>query len=177
MPSNHLILCCPPSPPALNLSQHQDLFQWVGSLPSGQSFGASASSSVLPMNIQGWFPLGLTGLSSLLSKGFSRVFSSTTIKSINSWALNLLYGPTLTSVNDYWKNHSFDFYDLGWKLMPLLFNMLSSFVIAFLKEQVSFNFMAAITVHSDFGVQENKGASTFSPSICHEVMELASQVA
>ena len=41
-----------------------------------------------------------------------------------------------------------------------------------LKEQSSFNFMAAITVHSDFGVQENKGASTFSPSICHEVMGL-----
>ena len=44
---------------------------------SGQSFGALAS--VLPMNIQDWFPLGLTGLISLLSKGFSRVFSSTTI--------------------------------------------------------------------------------------------------
>ena len=43
----------------------------------GQSIGASASASVLPMNIQGWFPLGLTGLISLLSKGLSRVFSST----------------------------------------------------------------------------------------------------
>ena len=45
----------------------------------GQSIGASASASVLPMNIQGWFPLGLTGLISLLSKGLSRIFSSTTI--------------------------------------------------------------------------------------------------
>ena len=45
----------------------------------GQSIGASASASVLPVNIQGWFPLGLTGLISLLSKGLSRVFSSTTI--------------------------------------------------------------------------------------------------
>ena len=44
----------------------------------GQSVGASASASILPMNIQGWFPLGLTGLISLLSKGLSRVFSSTT---------------------------------------------------------------------------------------------------
>ena len=44
-----------------------------------QSIGASASASVLPVNIQGWFPLGLTGLISLLSKGFSRVFSSTKI--------------------------------------------------------------------------------------------------
>ena len=49
--------------------------------PSGsQSIGVSASASVLPMNIQGWFPLGLTGLISLLSKGLSSVFSSTTIQ-------------------------------------------------------------------------------------------------
>ena len=46
----------------------------------GQRVGASASASVLPMNIQGWLPLGLTGLISLLSKGISRVFSSTTIQ-------------------------------------------------------------------------------------------------
>ena len=47
-------------------------------ISGGQSIGASASVSVLPMNIQGWFPLGLTGLISLLSKGLSRVFSNTT---------------------------------------------------------------------------------------------------
>ena len=70
-----------PSPHAFSLSQHQGLFQWVDSLHQvgGQSIGASASSSVLPMNSQGWFPLGWTGLMSLLSKGLSRVFSSTTI--------------------------------------------------------------------------------------------------
>ena len=81
MPSNHLSLCHPPSPPALSLSQHQCPFQWVSSLASGgQSIGASASvsASVLPMNIQGWFPLGLIDLISLLSKGLSRVFSRTT---------------------------------------------------------------------------------------------------
>ena len=66
-----------PSPPAFNLSQHQGLFQWVGSLPSGgQTIGAPASASVLSVNIQTWFPLGLTDLNSLLSKGVSRVFSS-----------------------------------------------------------------------------------------------------
>ena len=49
-------------------------------MPSGgQGIGASASALVLPMNIQGWFPLGLTGLVLLLSKGLSRVFSSTTV--------------------------------------------------------------------------------------------------
>ena len=46
----------------------------------GQSIGISASASVLPMNIQGWFPLGWTSLISLQSKGLSRVFSSTTIQ-------------------------------------------------------------------------------------------------
>ena len=66
----------PPSPPAVNLSQHQGLFQWVGSSHQiGQSIGASASASVLPMNIQGWFPLGWTGWISLMSKGLWRVFS------------------------------------------------------------------------------------------------------
>ena len=63
----------PRSPSGLNLSQHQGLFQRVDSALSGQIIGASAS--VLPMNIQGWFPLGLTGLISLLFKGLSRVFS------------------------------------------------------------------------------------------------------
>ena len=68
-----------PSPPTFNLSQHQGLFQWVGS-SGGRSIGASASASVLPMNIQDWFPLGLTGLISLQSKGLSRVFSNTTVQ-------------------------------------------------------------------------------------------------
>ena len=67
-----------PSLPTFNLSQHQGLFQTFFT-SGGQSIGASTSTSVLPMNIQGWFPLGLTGLISLLSKGLSRVFSSTTV--------------------------------------------------------------------------------------------------
>ena len=67
----------PPSPLALNLSQHQVFFKESAS--SGQSIGASASASVLPMNIQSWFPLGLNGLISLLSKRLSAVFSSTTV--------------------------------------------------------------------------------------------------
>ena len=62
--------------------------------------------------IQGWFPLGLTALISFLSKGLSRVFSSKQFESINSLALSLLYGPTFTSIHDYWKNHSFDYPDL-----------------------------------------------------------------
>ena len=72
---------CPLSSPspALSLSQHQGLFQLVGSSHQvTKVIGASASASVLPMNIQGWFTLGLTGLISLKSKGLSRVFSNTT---------------------------------------------------------------------------------------------------
>ena len=74
-----------PSPPTFNLSQHQDLLKWVSS--SHQSIGVSASTSVLPMNIQGWFPLGWTGWISLQSKGLSRVFSNTTVAQIMSFLL------------------------------------------------------------------------------------------
>ena len=66
-----------------------------------QSIGASASASVLPVNIQDWFPLGWTGLISLLSKGLSRVFSNTPLKSIYSPSLSFLYSRTLTSIHDW----------------------------------------------------------------------------
>ena len=80
--------------------------------PGGQSIGTLVSASVHLMNIQDWFPLGLTGLISLQPKGFSRVFSSTTVQIINASTFSLLYGPALTPVQDYWKNHSFDWTDL-----------------------------------------------------------------
>ena len=78
MPSNHLILCipfsCPQSFPASGSFPDRQLFA------SGvQSIGTSASASVFKMNIQGWFPLGLTDLITLLSKGLSRLFSSITV--------------------------------------------------------------------------------------------------
>ena len=81
----------------------------------GQSIGASALASVHPMNIQGWFPIGLTGLISLLSKGLSRVFSSTAVREHEFFGTQPLYDPTLTSIYDYWKNHSFDYTDLCWQ--------------------------------------------------------------
>ena len=98
-------------------------FPASGSFPMSQlhirwpKYRASASVSVLLMNILGWFPLGLTGLVSLQSKGLLRVFSTVQkhqpsskpqFKSINSLVLSLLYGPILTSIPDYWKTHSFD---------------------------------------------------------------------
>ena len=79
MPSNHLILCRPllllPSIfPSIRVFSNESVLHI-----SGQSTGASASASVPPTNIQGWFPLGLTGLISLQSKGLSRLFSSTAV--------------------------------------------------------------------------------------------------
>ena len=69
-----------PSPNALNLSQHQGLLMNQFFTSGGQSIGVSASTSVLPMNTQDWSPLGWTGWISLQSKGFSRVFSNTTVQ-------------------------------------------------------------------------------------------------
>ena len=70
----------PPSPFAFNLSQHQSFpMNWFFT-SGGQVLELQLQHPVLPMSIQGWFPLGLTGLISLQSKGLSRVFSSTTIQ-------------------------------------------------------------------------------------------------
>ena len=96
-----------PSPPAFNFSQHQSLFQLVLCI-WWPKYWSSASASVLPMNIQDCFPLGWTGWISLQSKGLSRVFSNTTVQKHQFFMLNFLYSPTLTSLHDYWKNHSFD---------------------------------------------------------------------
>ena len=68
-----------PSPPSFNLLQHQGVKVSQFFASGGQSIGASALASVLSMNIQDWFPLGLTGLISLLSKGLSSDFSNITV--------------------------------------------------------------------------------------------------
>ena len=73
--SNHFILCCPQ--PFLASGSFQ--MSWFFA-SGGQSIGVSASALVLPVNIQDWFYLGLTGLISLQSKGLSTVFSNTTVQ-------------------------------------------------------------------------------------------------
>ena len=89
------------SPLGFNLSQHQGLSQWVSYSNQAPKYWSLASSSVLPMNIQGWFPLGLTGLILLSSWEDSQESSpAPQFKSINSLVLSLLYSPTLTSVDD-----------------------------------------------------------------------------
>ena len=96
-------------------SSHLQSFPASGSFPISQFFassdlsiGVSASTSALLMNIQDWFPLEWTGWIFLQSKGLSRVFPTPQFKSINSSVLSFLYSPPLTSIHDYWKNHSFD---------------------------------------------------------------------
>ena len=94
--------------PGVTLSHYQSFPMSHFFSSGGQSMGASASASVLPMNIQDWSPLGWTGWISLQSKGLSRVFSNTTVQKYHSLVLIFLYSPTLTFIHDYWKNHSFD---------------------------------------------------------------------
>ena len=72
----------------------------------GQSIGVSASTSILTMNTQDWFPLGCTG--PCRPRDSQESSPTPQFKSINSSVLSFLYSPTNTSVYDYWKNHSFD---------------------------------------------------------------------
>ena len=89
MSSNHLILChplflLPPIFPSIRVFSNGQLFA-----SGGQSIGVSASTSVLPMNAQDWFPLGWTDWISLQSKGLSRVFSNTTVQKYQFFSVQL----------------------------------------------------------------------------------------
>ena len=133
------------------------LFTW-----GGQSIRVSASASVLPMNTQDWSPLGWIGWISLQSKGLSRVFSNTTVKTINYSVLSFLYSPTLTSIHDQWKNHSLDWMDLCWQSnVSAFYNAVQVGHNFPSKEQVSFNLMATVTICSDFGAPKNKVSHCF----------------
>ena len=170
MPSNHVILRHPlfllPSIfPSIRVFPIESIlcFRWP-------MYWISASASVLPMNIQGWFPLGLIGLISLQSKGQSGVFSNITVQKHQFFSAQFSYSPTLTSVHDYWKNHRWTF--VG-KVTFLLFNMLSGFVIAFLPRSkcllISWPQSPSAVIVEPKKVK-SVIASTFSSSICHEVM-------
>ena len=105
-----------PSSPVFKLSQHQSVFQRVGSFPMNQLFASGgwrtgASASVLLKSIQGWFPLRLTTLIFFLSKGLSRIFSSTTVQKHQFFG-TLLYCPARTTIHDYWRDHCLDYVDL-----------------------------------------------------------------
>ena len=101
---------CPHSFPSSGSFPKSQLF-----VSGGQSIGASASASVLPMNIQGWFPLGWLVWSPCCPRDSQESSPAPQFKSISSSVFSLLYGPTLTCIHDYWKNHSFDSMDLCWQ--------------------------------------------------------------
>ena len=135
----------------------------------GQSIGASASVSVLPMNIQGWFPLGWTGLISLQSKRPSRVFSSTTSVLWHSAffmvQLSHLYmtiGKSIVSTIRTFVS----------KAMSLLYNTLSSFVMVFLPRSKCLLVSGLQSLYQWFWSlrKENLSISILSLSIGHEVM-------
>ena len=131
----------------------------------GQNIGVSASASV-PMNIQDWFTLGWTGWISSQSKGLSRIFFNTTAEKYQ------LFGAQLSL----WSNSQHPYMTTGktialtrWtfvgKVMSLPFNMLSRLVTAFLPRSKSLNFMAAVTICSDFGAQNNKVSHSLFPHL------------
>ena len=120
-----------PFPPAFNLSQVQGLFQWVSSLfaSGGQTIGISASASALPMNIQAWFPLGLTGWISLQSKGLSRVLSNTTVQKHQFFGAQLS-SPSNSHIHTWpLETTALTRRTFVGKVMSLLSNMLSRLVI------------------------------------------------
>ena len=147
IPSSHL-----QSFPASGSYQMSQFF------PSGdQSIGVSASASVLSMNIQDWFPLGWTGWISLQCKGLSRVFSNhsskaSTLRRSAFFIVQLSHLYMTTGKTTALTRRTF----VG-KVMSLLFNMLSRLVIAFLpRSKRLFNFMAPVTICSNFGALQNK---------------------
>ena len=118
---------CPQSFPASGSFQRSWLFT-----SGGQSTGALASALVLPMNIKDWFPLGLTGFISLLSKGLSRAFSSSTVWKHQFFDAQPSSGPAFTSVHTTGKTIALTRWTFVGKLMSLLCDTLSRFAIAFL---------------------------------------------
>ena len=137
----------------------------------GQSIGVSASTSVLPMNILDWSPLGWTGWISLQSKGLSRVFSNTTVQKCQFFGtpVSLCY------------NFSHPYMTIGktialtgrtfvGKVMSLLFNMLSRLVITFLPRSKHLLISWLQSPSAVIWEPKKIKSATVSPSICHEVM-------
>ena len=132
MPSNHLILCHPllflPSVfHSIRVLSNESVF--CINRPKYWSF----SFNISPINEHsGLISFRMDWLDLLAVQGLSRVFYNTTVQKHQFLVLSFLYSPTLTSIHDYWKNHSFPRWTFVGKIMSLLFNMLSSLVITFL---------------------------------------------
>ena len=106
--SDALFSFCPQSFPASGTFPMSWLFA-----SGDQNTGASTPTSVFPVNIQGWSPLRFTGLVSLLCKGLSSVFSSTTVWRHQFFGFYFLYSPDLTTIHEHWEDHSLDYMDLS----------------------------------------------------------------
>ena len=140
MLSNHLILC------HLLLLLHS-LFPsiWAFSCESAlpirwPKYWSFSFRISLPMNIWDWFPFRLTGWYPCSPRDSQESSPIPQFKSISSSVFSFLCGPAFTSIDDYWKNHSFDYMDLCWQSDILVFNTLSRFAIVFLPEAIVFWF-------------------------------------
>ena len=143
-------LLSPPYPPALNLSQHQSFpMSWLFASGIGvyirntlcQSIGASAS--VLSMNIQSWFPLGLTGLMILLFKGLSSLLQPHSSKVSILWCSTFFLVQLSHAYVTTGETIALTIWNLVGKVMSLVFITLSRIVIAFLPRSKHLNSMAA----------------------------------
>ena len=138
----------------------------------GQSIRVSASTSVLQMNIQDWFPLGWTGWISLQSKGLSRVFSNTTVQKHQFFGAQLLYGPIHPCMTTR-KTIALTRWTFIGKVVSLLFNMLSILVITFLPRGkcplISWLKSPSTVIFEPRNIK-SVIVSIVSPSISHEVM-------
>ena len=159
-PSNHIIHCRP-SPTAFNHSQHQGLLKWVNTShpwPKYWSFSFSISPSV---NIQDWFPLGLTGWIYLMSKGLKSLVQHHSSKT-SIWHSGFFLVQLSHAYMTMRKTKALTRCTFVCKVMSLPFNMLYRlFIIFSSKEQASFNFMATVTICSDFGAPQNKVSHGF----------------
>ena len=159
---------CPQSLPASESFPMSQLFAW-----GGQSTGVSALASVLPKKSQGWFPSERTGWISLQSKELSRVFSSTTVQNIHIFWHSAFFLVQLCESHLYMttgKTITLTIETFVDKVMPLLFNTLSRFVIAFLPRRncllISW-LQSPSTVILEPKKRKSVTTSIFSPSLCH----------
>ena len=171
MPSNNLFLCRPlllvPSVfPSIRVFSNESAL-WIRC--------PNVSASVLPMNIQDWFSLGLTYLITLLSKGLSRVFSNTAAQKIVLWRLAFFMVQHSHQYMTTRKTIALAIWTSVSKAMSLLFNMLSTFVIAFLqrsKHLLILWLQSPSTVILEHNIIKSLSVSIVSTSTCNEVMGL-----
>ena len=180
MPSNHLILCLPLLLPSIFPSNRMFSSESALHIRWPQHWSCSFSislsneySGLISFRID-WFDLHAV-------QGTLKSSPTLQFESINSLAISLLYGPVLTSVCDYWKNHSFDYIDLCQQSdVCVLFNMLRRFVIDFKLFQGASLFISWLQSPSTVILEPRKikslTDSTFPQSIFHEVMGLDAMI-